>query len=65
MNSVRTDTGDAREPAAFQGLFATLKHARYIFAENPVSGVAFSLFVLLVICALVGPYIVPYDPLAS
>jgi peptide/nickel transport system permease protein len=47
------------------GILATLKHARYIIAENPVTGFAFGLFVLIVIAALLGPYIVPYDPLAS
>jgi len=47
------------------GILATLKHARYIIGENPVTGFAFGLFVLIVIAALLGPYIVPYDPLAS
>ena len=44
---------------------ATLKHARYVIGENPVTGFAFGLFVLIVIAAVLGPYIVPYDPLAS
>jgi peptide/nickel transport system permease protein len=65
MNSVRTDTGSTSPPAAFQSLAATLKHARYTFTENPVSGVAFTLFMLLVVCAMIGPLIVPHDPLAS
>jgi peptide/nickel transport system permease protein len=47
------------------GLAATLKHARYVIGENPVTGFAFGLFVLIVIAALLGPYIVPYDTLAS
>src|SRR3954464_9097441 len=47
------------------GLLATLKHARYVIGENPVTGFAFGLFVLIVIAALLGPHIVPYDPLAS
>jgi peptide/nickel transport system permease protein len=47
------------------GLAATLKHARYVIGENPVTGFAFGLFVLIVIAAVLGPYIVPYDPLAS
>ena len=41
------------------------RHARYVMSENPVTGFAFALFALIAICALVGPYIVPYDPLAS
>jgi peptide/nickel transport system permease protein len=47
------------------GIAATLKHARYVIGENPVTGFAFGLFVLIVIAAVLGPYIVPYDPLAS
>ncbi len=47
------------------GILATLKHARYVIGENPVTGFAFALFVLIVIAAVLGPYIVPYDPLAS
>jgi len=47
------------------GIAATLKHARYVIGENPVTGFAFALFVLIVLAALLGPHIVPYDPLAS
>lgn len=47
------------------GLTATLKHARYVIGDNPVTGFAFALFVLIVIAAVLGPFIVPYDPLAS
>jgi peptide/nickel transport system permease protein len=46
-------------------LAATVRHARYVIGENPVTGLAFSLFVLIVLLALVGPYLVPIDPLAS
>jgi peptide/nickel transport system permease protein len=47
------------------GFAATLKHARYIISDNPVTGFAFGLFVLIVFAAVLGPHIVPYDPLAS
>jgi peptide/nickel transport system permease protein len=47
------------------GLAATLKHARYVIGDNPVTGFAFALFVLIVFAAVLGPHIVPYDPLAS
>lgn len=57
---VTADTDTARPPSP--SLFA---HARYVVAENPVTGLAFGLFVLIVLAALVGPYVVPYDPLAS
>ena len=47
------------------GVSATLRHARYVIGDNPVTAFSFGLFILLLICALVGPSIVPYDPLAS
>jgi peptide/nickel transport system permease protein len=40
-------------------------HARYVVSENPVTGLSLALFVLIALCALIGPYIVPIDPLAS
>jgi peptide/nickel transport system permease protein len=46
-------------------LAGTMRHARYVIGENPVTGLAFALFVLIVAVALAGPYIVPIDPLAS
>ena len=42
-----------------------LRHAIYVVADNPVTGLSFGLFILIALCALVGPYVVPYDPLAS
>jgi peptide/nickel transport system permease protein len=44
---------------------ATLKHIRYVATENPVTLGAFLLFTGFLILALVGPWIAPYDPLAS
>jgi peptide/nickel transport system permease protein len=41
------------------------RHAVYVVADNPVTGLSFGLFVLIAVCALIGPYIAPYDPLAS
>jgi len=46
-------------------LAGTMRHARYVIGENPVTGLACALFVLIVLVALVGPYVVPIDPLAS
>jgi peptide/nickel transport system permease protein len=54
-----------KESVQASGLGATLKHARYVISGNPVTGFAFALFVMIVIAAVLGPHIVPYDPLAS
>jgi peptide/nickel transport system permease protein len=52
------------EPRA-SGLRAAARHVRYVLRENTVTGFAFALFVLIVFLAVLGPYIVPHDPLAS
>ena len=51
-----------RRPSA---LVTTLAHARHVVGENPVTGFSFGLLLFLVLCALLGPSLVPYDPLAS
>lgn len=43
----------------------TLKHIRYVLTENPVTLFAFTLFGFILFCALFGPYLAPYDPLAT
>lgn len=43
----------------------TFSHIKYVIGENPVTGFSFGLLLLLVFCAIFGPSIVPYDPLAS
>jgi peptide/nickel transport system permease protein len=47
------------------GLGATARHVRYVLRENAVTGFAFALFVLIIFAAVLGPSLVPYDPLAS
>jgi len=42
-----------------------LRHARYVLSENLVTTFAFGLFTFFVLCAILGPVIAPYDPLAS
>ena len=42
-----------------------LRHAVYVVSENPVTGLSFALFVVIALCAVIGPSIVPFDPLAS
>lgn len=39
------------------------QHLGYVASENPVTGLAFGLFALLIGMAVFGPYLVPYDPL--
>jgi peptide/nickel transport system permease protein len=41
------------------------QHARHVLAENPVTLAAALLFALFVLTALVGPALVPHDPLAT
>jgi peptide/nickel transport system permease protein len=41
------------------------RHAAHVLRENPVTLVAFVLFALLVVVAIAGPWLAPYDPLAS
>jgi peptide/nickel transport system permease protein len=38
---------------------------RYTLAENPVNLVALLLLVALLVCAVLGPWIAPYDPIAT
>jgi peptide/nickel transport system permease protein len=57
-----TDIAIARRES---GIAAFIRQARYVIAENPVTGFAFALFLLIVLAATFGPHIVPYDPLAS
>jgi peptide/nickel transport system permease protein len=44
---------------------ALYRQVRYVLGENPITLIAFILFLLIVLAAVFGPYLVPYDPLAS
>src|ERR1700733_9825386 len=44
---------------------ATLRHAAWILRGNPLTGIAASGVAALVLIAIFGPSIVPYDPIAS
>lgn len=44
---------------------ATIKHVRYVLTENPVTLFAFALFGFILLCAILGPWIAPYDPLQT
>lgn len=60
MTDTALPTASAKKPN--NSLFS---HAHYVMTENPVTGLSFVLFALIALCALIGPYIVPFDPLAS
>ncbi|WP_137046313.1 ABC transporter permease [Pseudolabrys sp. FHR47] len=60
MTDTALPTAPAKKPS--NSLFS---HAHYVMTENPVTGLSFVLFALIALCALIGPYIVPFDPLAS
>lgn len=47
------------------GLPALARDARYIFGENPLTAAALTIFLVLILCALLGPSLVPYDPLLT
>jgi len=56
------------EPAAStrtSALAAVLEHTRYVLGENRVTAFAFGLLVVIILAAVLGPWVVPYDPLAS
>lgn len=55
-----SDPAVRRRPVA-----ALAEHARHVLAGNPVTAFSFALFLLLVLCALLGSALVPYNPLAS
>jgi peptide/nickel transport system permease protein len=63
MSTVAPISDAATPPASRFG--ATFQHARYILGENPVTAFAFGLLVLILLAAVFGPWLVPYDPLAS
>jgi peptide/nickel transport system permease protein len=63
---LRIDSPSVASPlAAPEKQTSILSHARHVIGENPVTGLAFALFTLIVLCAVFGPLITPYDPLAS
>ncbi len=53
------------KPPSASPFKATLDQARYVISENPVTFGAFLMFSGLVLLALLGNAIAPYDPLAS
>jgi peptide/nickel transport system permease protein len=43
----------------------TTKHIKHVLSENPVTLIAAGLFAFFVLVAIFGPWVAPYDPLAS
>jgi peptide/nickel transport system permease protein len=60
-----TDIAAVKATRPSSGLIAIIRHTQYVIGENKVTGFAFGLFLVIVLAAIVGPYVVPYDPLAS
>jgi peptide/nickel transport system permease protein len=63
--AARIDSPVIAAPAALPKQTSIFGHARHVIGANPVTGFAFALFALIVLCAVFGPLITPYDPLAS
>lgn len=42
-----------------------LDHVLYVLGENPITGIAFGLFAVIVLVAILGPVLAPYDPMES
>ncbi|WP_114098119.1 ABC transporter permease [Thalassospira profundimaris] len=59
---VATANGPVTPAKSKSGAFA---HLIYVLRENPVTGIAFAMFGILIFAAIFGPMIVPYDPLAT
>jgi peptide/nickel transport system permease protein len=62
---VPSSPGPTEAASAAASRPSVLKHAVYVIGENPVTGLAFGLFLLIAVCAIFGPLVAPYDPLAS
>ena len=65
MSTVAPSLEPAAVSARTSGISALIGHTRYVLAENRVTGFAFGLLVVILFAAVFGPWIVPYDPLAS
>jgi peptide/nickel transport system permease protein len=71
MSEIAASTPSLPSPASGRGkgrasgLAGLLRHTRYVLSENPVTAFAFGLFLLIVVAAVLGPLLVPYDPYAS
>src|SRR5690349_22645342 len=65
MSSVTAETAVPAPPERKSPLMSMFEHARYVLGENRVTAFAFGLLIVILFAAIFGPFIVPYDPLAS
>jgi peptide/nickel transport system permease protein len=52
-------------PASASQPDGALAHVGYVLRSNPVTLLAFAMFAVLLVAAILGPLLVPYDPMAS
>ncbi|WP_269584695.1 ABC transporter permease [Roseibium sp. Sym1] len=52
-------------PASASQPDGALAHVGYVLRSNPVTLLAFAMFAVLLVAAVLGPVLVPYDPMAS
>lgn len=55
----------ASAPGTVKGTDSTFAHIVYVLRSNPVTLLAFAMFAVLILTAVLGPALVPYDPLES
>ncbi|WP_420336159.1 ABC transporter permease [Roseibium sp.] len=55
----------ASAPGTTKGTDSTFAHIVYVLRSNPVTLLAFAMFAVLLLTAILGPALVPYDPLQS
>lgn len=68
MTSTETTLSDntqPTEPSLKPADTGALSHILYVLRENPVTLLAFVLFLLILVCAVFGQFLAPYDPLAT
>lgn len=65
MTDAALATNSSPAPAAPQAPSGMLRHVLYVLRENPVTACAFGMFTFFLGSAFIGPYVVPYDPLAT
>ncbi len=56
--------GESRpERSSTSSALSLARHIRYVVTSNPVTLLAFVLLAIILLAAIAGPSLVPYDPL--